>query len=92
MFVEIESTDTSEVNMAAGSIPAPGTKYGPCKNICAHLDCTSNRVIATSVCSYCSKAIGYEKNFYRDGGGYAHAVCLETAIENEQRAKDARAA
>lgn len=82
--------------MAAGSIPAPGTKYGPCAAVCAHRDCEANRRAATARCPYCGESIGYDRNFYdtssdgvkagRVAAGQtelSHAVCYESAIERE---------
>lgn len=78
--------------MAAGALPRPGTKYGPCDAPCAHTDCASVRAQADSPCTYCGKPIGYETRFYDERSpeqrqryvnnvGYAHATCVEDAIE-----------
>lgn len=52
--------------MAAGSLPAPGTKYGPCKKTCAHADCAAARREAAAICRICGEAIGYENAFYQE--------------------------
>ena len=72
--------------MAAGSIPKPGTKYGPCVTPCIHRDCASSREIATGQCALCHCLIGYDRAFYSQDQGYVHASCLETQIEQEQAA------
>jgi len=78
--------------MAAGILPLPGTKIGPCKEECKHKDCAHTRQIAESICPECQKAIGYETRFYNlrkgelvsnsDFEGYAHADCVEEQYEN----------
>ena len=68
--------------MAASTIAAPGTEYGPCLPqrtrrravpggapvvlTCAHVDCAESRMLASSVCRLCSDTIGYDVRFYRD--------------------------
>ncbi len=71
--------------MAAGTLPAPGTPYGPCTNTCKHRDCQKTREMAESTCPLCQTPIGYEKRFYTCGEQLFHAVCLESSIENEQK-------
>jgi hypothetical protein len=80
--------------MSASSLPAPGTRLGPCVvdyvrrgEICTHLDCMETRTIAAARCKHCDKTIGYEAPFYEvfrseDGKSrdYAHASCHETAV------------
>ena len=79
--------------MSASTLPAPGTKLGPCKvdhvrgETCAHRDCAATRAIASATCKYCDGAIGYETPFYEvfrsaDGKSrdYAHASCHEAAV------------
>jgi hypothetical protein len=73
--------------MAAGSIPCPGKKYGPCPKACEHVDCKQSREMASAECPICGKAIGYEVYFYLDSknaGKPTHAVCLEEKIEKER--------
>ena len=80
--------------MAAGTLPAPGTKLGPCKpgpcqSLCVHKDCNSLRIAAESLCSRCGKPIGYETRYY-DASGPAevklvHALCEEEAVEAERK-------
>jgi hypothetical protein len=68
--------------MAAGILPAPGSKLGPCKR-CEHRDCAELREMAGSVCRLCDKAIGYSVRYYADPDAapgqrfYVHARCLE---------------
>jgi len=50
--------------MAAGSLPAIGTEYGPCEGVCCHSDCMETRRMAESRCSICNEKIGYETSFY----------------------------
>jgi hypothetical protein len=75
--------------MAAGTLSAPGTEYGPCDSSCAHLDCAETRRQAETPCFLCHEPIGYERRFYRDrhistgAWRYAHAACLEE--DNERR-------
>ena len=78
--------------MAAGSLPEPGTEYGPCKDGCAHKDCAETRKMAAAICWRCEKAIAYNRRFYRMHDGteaaagepyFVHALCEETAAESE---------
>ena len=60
--------------MAAGILPKPGTKAGPCKGHCDHI---------------CTDAIGYGRSFYRSqlDGALAHETCLMQAVDrNDARA------
>ena len=70
--------------MAAITVPAPGTKYGPCGEPCSHRDCAESRRMAAVVCRFCDESIGYERRFYNEGapGSYdlVHAVCLEESV------------
>lgn len=59
--------------MAAGKLPAPGSKIkvngkwqwiGPCVAVCKHKDCNETRSMANAICPHCSKPIGYETRFY----------------------------
>lgn len=75
--------------MSAASLPAPGSKLGPCADVvrrgrivraaeeCGHRDCAASRQQASSPCTTCGRAIGYETRYYRDGDGYQHADCAE---------------
>lgn len=63
--------------MAASTLPKPGTKHGPCVDICEHRDCASLRRDAGSPCTVCHRGIGFATPFYRDGERLAHAACLE---------------
>ncbi len=68
--------------MAAGILPKPGTKGGPCKNACKHVDCADTRERAASTCLYCKKAVGYGVRVYQHGEYTVHADCHEEAAEN----------
>jgi hypothetical protein len=67
--------------MAAGVLPAPGTRYGACINPCEHHDCQATRNQAKAACAECSKPIGYNRRFYSQDNGLAHADCAEAAAE-----------
>lgn len=82
--------------MAAGEVQNPGSKYGPCRNECTHIDCKGLREIANSTCRLCKAPIGYENAFYLDDEHvpptpfddsvafkprYVHALCFEESIE-----------
>lgn len=70
--------------MAAGSLPAPGTEYGPCVEACEHRDCAATRRMLEAPCRICGEPIGHERRFYdetdRDTAPaqlvLVHAVCL----------------
>lgn len=49
--------------MAAGFLSKPGTKFGPCKELCSHKDCQETRSMAKALCKYCNKPIGYDRGF-----------------------------
>ena len=78
--------------MAASTLPAPGTQYGPCAEPCSHTDCAHTRRMAAAVCPFCDEAIGYDRRFYNDGGAslggfdLVHALCAED--DHERRAQD----
>jgi hypothetical protein len=70
--------------MAAGVLPKPGTKFGPCKKACVHRDCILTRKMAEAKCPKCGQPIGYGVGFYETGedgfegmGSYTHAACAE---------------
>lgn len=69
--------------MAAGILPAPGTKVGPCKGKCSHRDCAKTKDDASAECRFCAKPIGYGVGFFRSrlSGELAHAFCFEEAVE-----------
>lgn len=68
--------------MAAGSLPAPGTEYGPCTKDCVHRDCMETRVQAATWCRDCGEPIGYNRAFYKDSDGFlTHAECLERRLK-----------
>ncbi len=67
--------------MAAGILPKPGSKLGPCKDACKHIDCEETRDRATSQCLYCRKPVGYGVRVYQHGDYTVHARCHEEAAE-----------
>jgi len=67
--------------MAAGILPKPGAKYGPCKAACRHIDCAETRERAASTCLYCGKAVGFGARVYQHGEYTVHARCHEEAAE-----------
>ena len=69
--------------MAAGVLPKPGDKIGPCAGKCKHRDCAATRRDAATACRFCVKAIGFGVGFYRSrlDGGLAHSSCFEDAVE-----------
>jgi hypothetical protein len=69
--------------MAAGVLPKPGSKVGPCKAKCEHIDCAETRASAVAPCRFCAKAIGYDVRFVRArlSGALAHETCIEAAVE-----------
>jgi hypothetical protein len=60
--------------MAAGSIAAPGTQYGPCNVECGHSDCASVRRMAEAPCTWCGQPIGYDRSMYRSEPDTDHAA------------------
>lgn len=69
--------------MAYGILPAPGTKLGPCRDACHHVDCGWTRLYAGVVCRYCRKPIGYGTAYYRIGGATAdliHEACSDQHV------------
>ena len=66
--------------MAAGILPKPETKLGPCKR-CEHIDCAETRASAESLCLYCRKPVGYGVRIYRHDEYTVHARCHEDAAE-----------
>jgi hypothetical protein len=64
--------------MAAGSLAAPGTTYGPCAEPCEHRDCALTRTSAATPCVYeqCGEPIGYDRLFFQTDVGLAHADCV----------------
>lgn len=73
--------------MAAGILPAPGTKnyygedIGPCAGECKHKDCARTRAMAGSTCRLCGKPIGYGVRFYDESepgsDALVHQACRE---------------
>ena len=72
--------------MAAGTLPEPGTEYGPCAEPCKHTDCAATRRTAESACRYCGDPIGYERRYYlalganAQTGPWEHASCVEAGL------------
>lgn len=68
--------------MAAGTLPKPGSKFGPCEirgagtwnpdgtvsppDACTHADCVQTRRDAACVCRFCKQRIGYDVRHYID--------------------------
>ena len=76
--------------MAAGTLPKPGTEYGPCVPDCQHRDCAETRRMATQLCTICKTPIDYDIRFYVDPDNreeLVHAVCLEGVVDAERRAR-----
>lgn len=66
--------------MASVSLPKPGTKYGPCKHNCKHIECAQTRRMVKQLCRFCNEAIDYDRQFNTDPDNQdelVHAVCLE---------------
>jgi hypothetical protein len=67
--------------MSAAYLPAPGEKYGPCVEACAHIDCAENRALAAKTCRLCGHPMGAPTYFYGDDeaepGAIVHSRCLE---------------
>jgi hypothetical protein len=74
--------------MAAGTLSAPGSRYGPCLEPCQHKDCAHTRAMASQLCITCGKPIGYEVAFFNAGAGdwksLQHEECLYDEIAQEQ--------
>ena len=71
--------------MAASALARPGSKHGPCAAECKHRDCCVTRAMATALCHYCGKSIGYEVPFYQiETTEFAHAVCEEDHAEKNR--------
>jgi len=75
------------MTMAAGVLPKPGTKYGPCRGKCKHIDCKRTRTEAASLCSFCHQPIGYGVRYYRSSAGLDHAACAEDTEERRRLAQ-----
>jgi len=74
--------------MAAGRLPKPGTKSGPCLDVCVHRDCEETRNMAKTKCRVCGKPIGYETRFFQEGSirELVHEECPEKELD-DQKAK-----
>lgn len=71
--------------MAAGQLSKPGTKYGPCKTTCSHIDCKQTRQMAETPCRICSKRIGYGVLFFQEGSP-KQLVHEECVFQEQERA------
>lgn len=69
--------------MAASRLPKPGSKLGPCRKACKHIDCAQTRAMAARPCAICETPIQYERRFYSHSGidELTHAECLEDQID-----------
>lgn len=87
--------------MAAGNLPEPGTKWGPCMDACAHLDCAETRTMAKTACAICGDPIGYDSPFYQRNSlatdmveegprVLVHASCAEDEIERQRKEQGAK--
>ena len=77
--------------MAAISVSAPGTEYGPCPEPCNHTDCAYSRKTAATACIHCGKPIGYEIRFFTEGPSnkgekLIHLVCYVERMEAQNTA------
>lgn len=71
--------------MAVGYLAEPGSKYGPCKRGCSHVDCMATRWMAATDCGLCSKPIGYNTGYFQHGEkGLEHSLCSYEAVEARQ--------
>lgn len=70
--------------MAAGILSKPGSKFGPCKTPCQHIDCAQTRARAAERCTYCRQAIGYNVRMYQLESQTVHAVCHEDAADRHE--------
>lgn len=72
--------------MAAGLLPKPGTRLGPCRGSCRHLDCAETRRMADTLCDICHKPIGYDALFYRGDTieHLTHEGCAARLAEHAQ--------
>lgn len=86
--------------MAAATLPAPGTRLGPCTGDCAHKDCACTRAMAGSKCRHCFEPIGFDAAFLNPqgpppldeqgdpaawAGRLAHEACELAAIERRRK-------
>ena len=62
-------------------IPSPGKPGGPCDRACGHRACHEKFQIAGTLCSKCSRQIGFDIEFERTDIGLQHMVCPGEAAE-----------
>lgn len=76
--------------MAAGTLSAPGTEYGPCTDEdCGHTtQCDMTRRMAKVECRYCETPIGYDRRFFNETTDadplwsvLTHELCVYEAID-----------
>ncbi len=75
--------------MAAGTMSAPGTEYGPCVDEnCGHTTCDETRRMVGLECRYCETPIGYDRRFFNDTlrtqplwSVLVHELCAYEAID-----------
>ena len=69
--------------MAAGRLPKPGSKYGPCVRACKHIDCRETRNTAATACRFCDRPIGYDTAYIRArlSSSLAHEACMYEALD-----------
>ena len=68
--------------MTAGTLPAPGSRLGPCTTPCLHADCIQTRRMSERLCAFCELAIGYDVPFHQGPDRtLVHAICAEQAVE-----------
>ncbi len=76
--------------MAAATLSAPGTEYGPCElgpegeYLCSHNDCAITYGMVNARCPHCGERIDYDNPFFQVGNNVtdlAHAVCVMEQIE-----------
>lgn len=70
--------------MGWARLDPPGQEYGPCKKPCEHRDCAATRAMANTICPLCESLIGYDRRYYREADGLAHAACVEDAHANRR--------
>lgn len=76
--------------MASGVLLRPGTDYGPCTEPCRHTDCAATREMAAAPCVRCGDPIDYDRHFFRDDEGLAHALCVYEALDEAVDKREAQ--
>lgn len=70
-----------EALMAWAILNRAGTKFGPCRGYCGHVDCNETRRLAGQGCPGCRKVIGYGKPYTTIDGVVWHFECAQDAAE-----------